>query len=189
MSSDYLCDAANSCLLIIDIQEKLTAAMPQKVTRRIISNTGILLQAAGRLEVPVITTAQYPQGLGAIEQAVLDKLPDATRHFEKTRFSCLGVTGFSDSLARLGKKQIILMGIEAHICILQSAFDLGAAGYEVFAVIDGIASRKAADYESAIMRMDRAGIHIVNTESVLFEWLADAAHPDFKALSKLILQA
>lgn len=189
MSSDYLCDAANSCLLIIDIQEKLTAAMPQKVTRRIISNTGILLQAAGRLEVPVITTAQYPQGLGAIEQAVLDKTPAATRHFEKTRFSCLGVAGFSDSLTRLGKKQIILMGIEAHICILQSAFELSAAGYHVFTVIDGIASRKAADYESAITRMDRAGIHIVNTESVLFEWLADAAHPDFKALSKLILQA
>ena len=187
MSADYLCDAANGCLIIIDIQEKLTMAMPPKVTKRVIGNTGILLKAAARLNVPVITTAQYPQGLGAIEQAVLDNLPAATRHFEKTRFSCLGIADFSDSLARLDKKQIILMGIEAHICVLQSAFDLSAAGYEVFAVIDGIASRKVADYESAIMRMDRAGIHIVNTESVLFEWLGDAAHPDFKLLSKLIL--
>lgn len=187
MSADYLCDAANGCLIIIDIQEKLMAAMPPKVTKRVISNTGILLKAAGRLNVPVIATAQYPQGLGTIEQAVLDNLPASTRHFEKTRFSCLGVADFSDSLARFGKKQILLMGIEAHICILQSALDLNAAGYEVFAVIDGIASRKVADYESAIMRMDRAGIHIVNTESVLFEWLGDAAHPDFKILSKLIL--
>ncbi len=187
MSSDYLCDAGNSCLLIIDIQEKLTAAMPQKVTKRVISNTGILSKAAGQLDVPVIATAQYPKGLGAIETAVSDRLPDSTEHFEKTRFSCLGAEGFKDHLAGLGKKQIILMGIEAHICILQSAFDLIAAGYEVFAVIDGIASRKAADYESAITRMDRAGINIVNTESVLFEWLTDAAHPDFKLLSKLIL--
>ena len=146
MSSKHLTDVNNSCFIIIDIQEKLTPAMPIKVTNRIFSNASILLEAAAELDVPVITTAQYPKGLGPIEQAILNKLPESSRHFDKTSFSCLAADGLKDYLNGLNKKQIILIGIEAHICILQSAFELLDEGYDVFVVIDGIASPKTSNY-------------------------------------------
>lgn len=186
MQANGLCAADNSCFIIIDIQEKLMAAIPPRVTTRVINNTLILLDAVKQLHIPIITTAQYPQGLGPLEKTISDSLPETGQCFDKTAFSCINAGGFSKYLKSLNKMQLVLAGIEAHICVLQSAFDLSREGYEVFVVVDATASRKAADYDSAITRMSRAGINIVNTESVLFEWLGDAAHPQFKALSRLI---
>lgn len=187
MNSNNLCDIDDSCLMVVDIQERLTAAIPDKVSSRLTTNTLILLDAANRLEIPVITTAQYPKGLGPVEAQIKDRLPDASVHYEKTSFSCLGADGLKQHLAAINKKQIILAGIEAHICVLQSALDLSANNYDVFVVTDAIAARKLTSYDVAIVRLNKAGINIVNTESVLFEWLRDAAHPAFKPLSKLIL--
>ncbi len=184
--NNSLCDINNSCFIAIDIQEKLMAAIPPRVTTRVVNNTIILLTATARLNIPVLTTAQYPQGLGPMEQAVSAVLPETSRHFDKTAFSCMNAEGFSDHLKSLNKKQLVLVGLEAHICVLQSAFEMVHEGHEVFVVIDATASRKVADYDSAIMRMKQAGITIINTESVLFEWLRDAAHPQFKTLSKHI---
>jgi isochorismate hydrolase len=185
--TNTLCDKDNSCLIIIDIQEKLSSAIPEKVISRLRQNTEILLTAANQLNVPVITTAQYPKGLGPTEEFITNKLTDSSKHFDKTCFSCLGAERMPEHLKQINKKQIILTGIEAHICVLQSAIDFVNEGYDVFIVTDAIASRKSTSYEITLSRLTQAGCSLLNTESVLFEWLRNAANPEFKALSKLIL--
>tara|TARA_B100000959_G_scaffold176896_1_gene185100 strand:+ start:171 stop:755 length:585 start_codon:yes stop_codon:yes gene_type:complete len=182
-----LCDVENSCLMIVDVQEKLSAVMPEKVINRLKSNAYILLTAADRLNVPVITTMQYPKGLGDVESFVKDELNEKSKSFEKTSFSCLQAEGLSEHLEKLNKKQIIMIGLESHICVLQSAIEFTETGYDVFVVSDAIASRKLTSYETALTRLEQANIWLLNTESVLFEWLRDASHPEFKSLSKLIL--
>ena len=182
-----LCNAENSCLMIVDIQEKLSAVMPEKVINRLKSNADVLLTAADRLNVPVIVTMQYPKGLGDVENFVKDKLNEKSKCFEKTSFSCLGAEGLLEHLEKLNKKQIIMIGLESHICVLQSAIELTEKGYDVFVVSDAIASRKLTSYETSLTRLEQANIWLLNTESVLFEWLRNASHPEFKSLSKLIL--
>ena len=182
-----LCNAENSCLMIVDIQEKLSAVMPEKVINRLKSNADVLLTAADRLNVPVIVTMQYPKGLGDVENFVKDKLNEKSKCFEKTSFSCLGAEGLPEHLEKLNKKQIIMIGLESHICVLQSAIELTEKGYDVFVVSDAIASRKLTSYETSLTRLEQANIWLLNTESVLFEWLRNASHPEFKSLSKLIL--
>lgn len=184
---NHLCDANNSCLIIIDIQGKLSAAIPEKVTNRLRNNTSILITAANQLNIPIIATAQYPKGLGPIEEFITTSLSDSARKFDKTCFSCLGAEGLSEYLTNLNKRQIILLGIEAHICVLQSAFELMAEGYEVFVVTDATGSRKLSSYDIALSRMNQSCVNLLTTESVLFEWLRDATHPQFKSLSKLIV--
>ena len=186
-TSNLLCDSKNSCLVIIDIQERLSAAIPEKVMSRLRKNTSILLNAANELSIPIIATAQYPKGLGQIETFVTDNLPDSSVQLEKTCFSCLGADGFDTQLKKLNKKQILLIGIESHICVLQSAFELVAEEYEVFVITDAVASRKLSSYEVALTRLNQGGVHLITTESVLFEWLRDASHSNFKTLSKTIL--
>jgi len=182
-----LCNVENSCLMIVDIQEKLSAVMPEKVINRLKSNADVLLTAADRLNVPVIVTMQYPKGLGDVENFVKDKLNEKSKCFEKTSFSCLGAEGLPEHLKKLNKKQIIMIGLESHICVLQSAIELTEKGYDVFVVSDAIASRKLTSYETSLTRLEQANIWLLNTESVLFEWLRNASHPEFKSLSKLIL--
>lgn len=182
-----LCDIENSCLIIIDVQAKLSSAIPEKIITRLRKNTNILLNAAKQLNVPIIATAQYPKGLGPIEEFITEKLTDSAKSFEKTRFSCLGADELPEHLNQINKKQIILTGIEAHICVLQSAIELMSAGYDVFVVTDAIASRKSTSYEMTLLRLNKSGCLLLNTESVLFEWLRDASHSEFKSLSKLIL--
>lgn len=186
-NTNTLCDVDNSCLIIIDVQAKLSSAIPEKVISRLRINTDILLSAANQLNIPIIATAQYPKGLGPIEEFITNQLNGSSKCFDKTRFSCLGADQLPEHLNQINKKQIILTGIEAHICVLQSALDFITEGYDVFVVTDAIASRKSTSYETALLRLNQAGCSLLNTESVLFEWLRDASHPEFKSLSKLIL--
>ena len=182
----HLCNADNSCLVVIDIQTRLTSAMPIKVLARLKRNINVLLQGAETLSIPVLTTEQYPKGLGPTEPEIVELLPDDTSKFEKTCFSCTGAEKFLDKLKETGRKQVILVGIEAHVCVLQTAIQLIAEGYQVFVVADGICSRQRDNYEASLNRMSQAGVTICNTESVLFEWLRDAKHEHFKKLSRLL---
>ena len=181
-----LCKVDDSCLLVIDIQTRLTATMPGKVLDRLKKNSSLLIKAAGILSVPVLATQQYPQGLGPIDSQISAALPPDCRHFEKTSFSCASAGEFMQELTKIGKKQIILTGIEAHVCVLQTAIDLKNAGYEVFVVIDAVCSRQRENYENAILRLQQAGIVTCNTESVIFEWLRDARHEHFKNLMTMV---
>jgi nicotinamidase-related amidase len=177
MSQYKLARAADSALIVIDIQERLAFAMPARDS--VVRATGILLEAAARLDIPVLITEQYPKGLGGTVADVALKLPEATTRIEKTCFSA------SAALA-LTRPQVVLAGMEAHVCVLQTALELAAGGLDVFVVADAVCSRTEANYSNALARMQRAGIIVTNTESVIFEWLRDAAHEHFRPLSRLI---
>jgi isochorismate hydrolase len=182
----HLCNANNSCIVIIDLQTHLTTVMPIKVLARLKRNINILLQGAATLSIPVLTTEQYPKGLGPTEPEIVDLLPKDTLIFEKTRFSCTGAEKFLDKLKETGRKQVILVGIEAHVCVLQTAVHLIDEGYQVFVAADGICSRHRENYEASLKRMRSANVVICNTESILFEWLRDSKHEHFKELSRLV---
>jgi isochorismate hydrolase len=185
-ADNLLCSAGSSCLLIIDIQSRLTAVMPGKVLERLKKNTSLLLKAANLLPIPVFATQQYPNGLGQMEADIQAVLPKNYNHFDKTCFSSTDASGFMDALAATGKHQVVITGIEAHICVLQTAIKLHTAGYDVFVVGDAVSSRQRENYENAIQRLQGCGVTVCNTESVLFEWLRDAKHEHFKTLSALV---
>jgi nicotinamidase-related amidase len=176
----------DSVLVIVDMQGKLSAVMPENAAQAMHENTVSLLEAAQKLTIPVLVTEQYPQGLGQTEQSVRDALPNNAPIFEKTSFSCYGASGFMSALENTKGKQIILVGQEAHVCILQTALDLATHDYQVHVVEDAICSRKAEHKFYALQRLQAQGVIITNYESVLFEWLRDAAHPDFRDISSLL---
>jgi nicotinamidase-related amidase len=192
--NDLKLTATQSQLVVVDIQTKLVAAMPADATHRVIKNAQILLQAAQSLEISAIISEQYPQGLGATVPALAAFVPP-NNIISKTVFSCCGEPKFNQHL-QSDKPQIVLVGMEAHICLLQTALDLNNTDLkhadltvlkkQIFVVEDAIISRDPANKANAIARMRDAGCVITNTESVLFEWLGNAEHPAFKALSKLI---
>lgn len=180
-----LCRRDNSALLIIDVQTRLAAAMPER--DRVLRNSGILIEAAAQLDIPIVQTEQYPRGLGATEPELAERLQDKAQRLEKTSFSCCDAAGFdAAACADVRRTQWILCGMETHVCVLQTALDMRSRGLEVFVVEDATCSRSAAHVSNALARLRQAGVIISNTESVLFEWLRDANHPQFKALSALI---
>jgi len=186
MSIPLLCQAAHSQLLIIDVQQRLADTMDRDVLAALVRHTGILIEAANALHIPVLHTEQYPRGLGPTLPALADKLTAEQGACEKTGFSCCAAPGMNARFNDAVRTQIILTGMEAHICVLQTAIELQQRGKTVFVVVDAVCSRSKHNFKNAIARLRQAGCIITNTESVLFEWLGDAQHPQFKALSKLI---
>ncbi|MFA7594290.1 MAG: isochorismatase family protein [Thiohalobacteraceae bacterium] len=181
-----LCRRADSALLVIDVQTRLTGAMPAAARAAVLRSAGILIDAAKALAIPILHTEQYPRGLGPTEPVLAERLADAAHCLEKTTFSCCDATGFDAAACADDRTQWILCGMEAHVCVLQTALDLHARGLQVFVVEDGVCSRTEANRANALARLRQAGVIVTNTESVLFEWLRDAADPQFKALSVLI---
>jgi nicotinamidase-related amidase len=177
MPQPKLIRASDSSLVVVDIQERLAAAMPSRDA--VLRAAGILLEAASRLDIPVLVSEQYPKGLGPTVAELSGRLPEGAVRIEKTSFSACGALP-------LVRPQVVLAGMEAHVCVLQTALELAAAGREVFVVADAVCSRTEANCSNALARMQAAGIVVTNTESVLFEWLRDAAHEQFRAISKLI---
>lgn len=178
-----LARATDSVLVIVDLQERLAAAMVQAARTSVIRNVRILLDAATRLGIPVLVTEQYPKGLGPTAAEVVEILPGGTPRLEKTCFSCAGTESFSTALEASGRTQVILAGMEAHVCVLQSALELRAVRQGVFVVEDACCSRNQEHHANAMHRLRAAGVMVTNTESVVFEWLRDARHEHFKAIS------
>jgi nicotinamidase-related amidase len=175
-----------SLLVIVDLQTKLSAAMESVAAELVSKNIVRLIEAANLLDIPIVVTEQYPQGLGVTEEAISRKLFLSTPIFEKSSFSCCGCVGFCLALETSERRQIILVGQEAHVCILQSALDLLHRGHQVFVVEDAVNSRKLEHKQFALQRMQQQGVTMVSYESVLFEWLRTASHPHFKAISNLL---
>ena len=181
-----LCRRESSALLIVDVQTRLAAAMPADARAAVLRNAGILIEAARALGIPIVQTEQYPRGLGATEPEIAERLAGRAQRLEKTAFSCCGAEGFDAAVCADNRTQWILCGMEAHVCVLQTALELHARGLEVFVVEDGVCSRTDTNRANALARLRQAGVIVSNTESVLFEWLRDAADPQFKALSALV---
>lgn len=172
-----LLNRKRSHLLIVDVQEKLLPVISGN--DRLAETITFLKQAAALFNVPVTTSEQYPQGLGPTVQ----QLQQADPVFEKTEFSA--ADGFV-SYRQSERDQVVLCGIEAHICVLQTAFDLSANGTRVFVVADGVGSRKDTDYQTALQRLRDGGVTVCTAESVAFEWCESSANAQFRELSKLV---
>jgi len=185
LSALALAEANHSQLVVIDVQERLVAAMPEKSRQQTLHNTALLTQAANILKIPITHTEQYPKGLGTTEEVVRAHLA-GTAAIEKTCFSCFAADGFITAVSLAQRQQIILCGMESHVCVLQTAIELQQAGYQVFVVEDAVCSRQKRHHNNALARLRQAGIIVTNAESMIFEWLRDASHPDFKSLSRML---
>ena len=182
---EKLCHVQHSQLLVIDIQERLATAMPDEVLEKVVANTQVLLTAANDLDIPIIHSEQYPKGLGNTVTAIAEHFPEGSS-VTKTTFSCSDAEGFNDLVATQKRQQIIITGMESHVCVLQTTLQLQQKGYTVFIVEDAICSREKFNHKNALKRLRQSGVVVTNVESVLFEWLRDASHPQFKKLSTLI---
>jgi nicotinamidase-related amidase len=181
-----LVDASKASLLLVDMQERLLPAMTGGLD--VEERCTILLKAARALDVPVTVSEQYPKGLGHTVEKLAEQAAGAPV-FEKLAFSCWRDPALKKHMIdhhEEGRPLVILAGIEAHVCVLQTAVDLAAAGFGVFAVADATASRAAASHQLALERMRQSGVSVVTAEMVLFELLREAGTPQFKALSALI---
>jgi nicotinamidase-related amidase len=178
-----LLDRQRSCLLLVDLQERLLPAMAEAA--RVVANSAVLARAAARLGVPVLLSEQYPKGLGRTVPELAALVPQGPA-VEKSEFSCAAAPGYRERLAATGRDQLVVAGIEAHVCVLQTALQFREIGYPVFVVADAVSSRKPESVALALARMRDAGAVPVTTEMVLFEWLGRAGTPEFKELSALI---
>jgi nicotinamidase-related amidase len=173
----------DALLVIVDIQTRLLNVMFNK--EELVLNCRKLIQACKLLEVSMVMTEQYPQGMGPTDPQILDILPDKGA-IEKLSFSCCGVSDFNQKLAGFGKKQIVVIGIEAHVCVLQTVHDLIHHGYFVYVPYDAVSSRKDNNYRNALERMSHAGAVVGSVESAIFELLEKAGTPIFKEVSSLV---
>lgn len=177
--------ASDTQCLLIDVQARLLPAMCAPA--QVVARGAILLRAAEALGIPVLITEQYSRGLGPTVPELRDAAGAGAAVMEKMHFSAYAELPIRAAItARDDRRQIVLAGIEAHVCVLQSALDLQQAGFQVFVVADAISSRAPASVALAESRMTAAGISLVNTEMCVFEWLGQAGHPQFRALSALI---
>jgi nicotinamidase-related amidase len=174
--------AADTALLVIDVQEKLVPHIPdaEVLTR----NIAFLIDGARILGIPVLATEQYPKGLGATVPMLRARLTDIP---EKVAFSSCAVPQIPDALERDARVKVVLAGIETHVCVLQTALDLLSRGQRVYIAADSVASRYRIDHECALRRLEQAGAILVTAEMAVFEWVGEAGTPRFKEISRLVL--
>jgi nicotinamidase-related amidase len=179
-----LLEASKSSLLVVDVQDRLLPAMHDGA--RVVARSQIVMKAAQELAVPIAISEQYPKGLG---HTVPELVTNEACVFEKMTFSCWRDDAIRSYLIKQhedGRPQVIVTGIESHVCVLQSCIDLAQAGFAVFAVADAMSSRKPESVALAFDRMRHVGVEVVNAEMVVFELLEMAGTAQFKALSALI---
>ena len=173
----------NSVGLVIDIQERLFPVMDEKEI--FLKNTLILVQGLAELKLPLIVTQQYTKGLGNTLSEIREEIQEFS-YIEKRDFSCFDEPAFVEKLNNLEPKNIIICGIESHVCVLQTAVDLKEAGYNPVVVIDCVSSRTKESFEIAKERFRHEGILMTSYESVLFELTRSSAALEFKAISNLV---
>ncbi|MEH6627690.1 MAG: hydrolase [Motiliproteus sp.] len=172
--------AEQSCLLVVDIQGKLVPAVDDN--QALITHSKWLIEVAAILDIPTLTSEQYPKGLGGtIEE--LDQLLPAEGKMDKVYFSCAADGDCLTKIESVNRQQIIIIGMEAHVCVMQTAFGLKDCGKEVYVVADAVGSRNPLDKELALTRMREYGIHVVSREMVAFEWMEKSGTDAFKKIS------
>ena len=185
--SPALLQRDRSALVVIDMQERLMPVIAdgEAVTRA----SGILIEAARHLDVPVVVTEQYAKGLGPTVGAIAERLPNGAPVIDKMTFSAARNFDFAARLEAFragGRDHVVVCGVESHVCVMQTAADLDAQGRTVHIVADAVSSRAHANRDAALARFGALGISCVSTEMVVFEWLEAAGTPEFKAVSRLV---
>ena len=179
-------NAQNSIVLVIDIQEKLTAMLKEDVKEEIEKKSQKLIKAAKILNIETILTEQYPKGLGETILGIKEILKENYNPIEKTSFSALKEEKLANYLKSQDKKHVILCGIETHICVYQTALELLEAGFCVHIPKDICASRNKFEYKCALENLKQEGAKITCLEMILFQWLTSSKHPNFKEIQTLI---
>lgn len=183
---ELLPDKNRSALLIVDVQERLVPAMPPEAAASAVRNTCILIEVAREFGLPVLVTEQYPKGLGPTVPEISSILPAGSTPFQKVAFSCCAAPGFLPLLEALGDRDLILCGIETHVCVLQTALDLRAMGRRVYLASDATCSRTKSNWRTGLDLMRQAGVVIGSTEIFAFGLLGAAGSEQFKRISKLV---
>lgn len=178
--------ASRAGLLVIDVQERLAAAMPSEGMTNVTRQCQVLIEGAKILNLPVWVTEQYPKGIGPTLPVLTQALPESTNPVTKLDFSCMAVDAVTSMIASSGRNQIIVCGMETHICVFQTVRDLVLQGYDVFVAQDAVISRTRENREIGLRLMERAGAILSSTESLLFDLLRKAGSPEFKQISALI---
>jgi nicotinamidase-related amidase len=173
----------NCCLILVDLQGKLALLMHEKQT--LFANIQVLIKSAKILNIPILWCQQAPQALGATLPQIAELLDD-NEPIDKFCFNCCDNDLFNSKLEKFNKKQVILCGIETHVCIYQTALYLKQAGYEVTVIADAVSSRTESNKTFALNKMQTMEIDISTTEMALFELLKTAEHPNFRQIAKLI---
>ena len=173
----------NSVGLVIDIQERLVPAMEENEV--LVENCSKLIQGLQILGLPLLVTQQYTKGLGETIDEIKSLIPDF-QYIEKKDFSCLGEPVFAEKLALSGARNVIICGIESHVCVLQTAIDLKESGYNPVVVFDCVSSRSFDNVDLAAERFRYEGIMMTSMESILFELTRSAGASEFKEISKLV---
>lgn len=178
---------ASTALLVVDVQDRLAAAMPEDALARLVANTGILLEAAKLLGVPVVASEQYPKGLGPTLPAIASKLADlGVTPLPKMCFDACSDLAISRALTLAGARAVVVVGMEAHVCVFQTARELVKRGYATYVVSDAVTSRREENRLVGLSLCEKAGAVVTGTESVAFDLLEVAGTDAFKAVSKLV---
>ena len=172
-----------TALLVVDIQERILPVINNH--QKVVDNTLKLIKGFKVLGLPIYYTEQYPKGLGPTVQSLVDELGDI-KPFDKMSFSCSGAGDLFVQLRSKNLLQVVACGIEAHVCVQQTVFDLVENGFQINLAADAVSSRKDIDYSVALDRMRRHGIEVSTTESILFELLNICGTPQFKEISKIV---
>jgi len=181
MSHPTQMNAGDTGLLVIDVQEKLIPMIA--AGDAIVRNIAFLIDAARLLGMPVQATEQYPKGLGPTVPELARRLPERP---DKVAFSSCAVPSIVETFRRAARPKIVLAGIESHVCVLHTALDLLAQGFQVFVAVDAVGSRYVVDHEAALRRLERTGAVLTTAETCVFESVGGAGHPQFKAISQLV---
>jgi nicotinamidase-related amidase len=178
---------SKTLVAVIDVQERLAAAMPEDRMARLVRGVAVLLEAAKLLGAPVLATEQYPKGLGPTLPDLAAKLTElGAPRIEKTAFSAAGAPAFVEAVERVAPAAVLVVGMEAHVCVYQTVRDLTARGLSVLVAVDAIVSRREEDRSTGIALCERAGAVPTTVETVVFDWLERAGTDQFRALSKLL---
>ncbi|WP_394821125.1 isochorismatase family protein [Pendulispora albinea] len=180
--------ADKSVLVVVDVQERLAAVVPEDARARLIRNAEVLLETAARLNVPVLASQQYTKGLGPTVSPLRERLEKlGVVPFEKLDFDACEAPAFARALANLAQaRQAVVIGMEAHICVFQTARELARRGYVTYVAEDAVASRTEENRLAGMSLVARAGAVPTVTEAIVFDWLRRAGTDDFKAVSRLI---
>jgi nicotinamidase-related amidase len=177
-----------AALMIVDFQQRLAPAMPEEILAAVLRDSGILIQAARRLGLPIVVSQQYPKGLGATLYLIEDALAGAEQlhRYDKLAFSAVDAPEFAELAPKLGRDQWLVCGMETHVCVYQSARGLVARGYQAHVCADAVSSRTKTSWRVGLDLIEKSGAIVTTTEASVFDLLRVAGTDDFKALSKLI---
>ena len=187
MSNDlgkFKLDADKAVLVVIDVQERLVPAMPEAVYLRLRNTVAMLVEVAGLLGVPVVTTEQYPKGIGHTVPELAAACNETV--IEKVSFGCCGEPNFLKALKNTGRTQVLITGMEAHVCVYQTVLGLLEDGYYVHLIRDAVCSRNKTDYLAGVANAGQAGAVVTTAETVMFQMLQESSHEQFRAVSRLV---